>query len=292
MDYNKLYYFYITAKLCHVTNAAKQLCIAQPSLTKAIKLLEEELSVPLFYKHKRNIYLTPFGEFLKKRLDNVFPVLDDIGREFDDMKSKSKNTINVNVLAASAMVTQAIVEYKKSNPAAIFQVVQNEAESYCDISVSTDDVDFSKLPNFDEKEVISENIYLAVSRKSEFALLESVDLKTVANVGFISLAGSRLFRRVCDRMCRIAQIEPQIIFESDSPIAVMNLIHSNVGIGFWPAFSWGEKPKDIAFLPISNTVCKRQLIIGFHDKSHISDISSDFYEFLVQFIKRKADENR
>ncbi|MBQ7131310.1 MAG: LysR family transcriptional regulator [Oscillospiraceae bacterium] len=291
MDYNKLYYFYVTAKLCHVTNAAKVLCIAQPSLTKAIKLLEDELSAPLFYKHKRNIYLTPFGEFLKNRLDDVFPVLDNIGREFDDMKSKSKNTINVNVLAASAMVTQAIVEYKKSNPAAIFQVVQNEAESYCDISVSTDDVDFSRLPSFDKKEVISENIYLAVSRKSEFAQLESVDLKAVANEGFISLAGSRLFRRVCDRMCRIAQIEPQIIFESDSPIAVMNLIRSNVGIGFWPAFSWGEKPKDIAFLPVINTVCKRQLIIGFHDRSHISDISADFYGFLVEFIKRRSDEN-
>lgn len=218
-------------------------------------------------------------------------MLDSIGREFDNAKSKSKNEINVNVLAASAMVTQAIVEYKKSNPKAIFHVVQNEAESCCDVSISTDDVDFSHLPGFEKKEIIGESIYLAVSQRSEFAHLESVDLKSVANHGFISLAGSRLFRRVCDKMCQSAQIEPQIIFESDSPISVMNLIRSNVGIGFWPAFSWGEKPTDVAFIPIMNTLCRRQLIVGLHSVCGISEISSDFYDFLVEFIKRRANEN-
>ena len=48
MDLNKLYYFYITAKHEHVTRAAEELHIAQPALTKSIKLLESDLGVPLF----------------------------------------------------------------------------------------------------------------------------------------------------------------------------------------------------------------------------------------------------
>ena len=48
MELTKLRYFYVVAKHGHVTRAAEEIHIAQPALTKAIKLLEEELGVPLF----------------------------------------------------------------------------------------------------------------------------------------------------------------------------------------------------------------------------------------------------
>ena len=85
MDLNKLYYFYITAKHEHVTRAAEELHIAQPALTKSIKLLESDLSVPLFCKRKRNIYLTEFGKHLKNRLDGVFSVLEKLPEELQNM---------------------------------------------------------------------------------------------------------------------------------------------------------------------------------------------------------------
>lgn len=287
MDFNKLYYFYITAKCEHITRASAQLHIAQPSLTKAIKLLESELGAPLFYRHKRNIYLTPFGKMLKERLDGVFPILDEIQTELDDIKGVSADTVNVNVLAASAIVTEAIVNYKKHNPKTIFQAVQNETEKYCDISVSTNAVDDVSLPPFVKKCVVHEDIYLAVSTKSKFAQRKSINLYDVGNESFISLAGSRQFRALSDMMCRQAQIEPKIIFESDSPVSVRNLICSNIGIGFWPAFSWGEKPEDIVFLPIDNVVCQREIILGYHSGRHNAKASNEFYEFLVDFIKAK-----
>ena len=48
MDQTRLYYFYVVAKHQHVTRAAEEIHIAQPSLTKSIKLLEEELGLTLF----------------------------------------------------------------------------------------------------------------------------------------------------------------------------------------------------------------------------------------------------
>lgn len=62
MNIEYLRYFVKLAELQHYTKAARQLCIAQPSLSHAIKQLENQLGVPLFEKNGRNTMLTQFGE--------------------------------------------------------------------------------------------------------------------------------------------------------------------------------------------------------------------------------------
>lgn len=292
MDLNKLYYFYIVAKHQHVTRAAEELRIAQPALTKTVKLLEEELGIPLFMKKGRNIYLTPFGQHLRQRLDVVFSVLDEVSGELETMKGQAKHTIRLNVLAASTVVTSAIVEYKKKNQETVFRLIQNEEAMDCDISVTTNAVDFSRLPSFEKRCIMEEKIYLAVPKNSVYARETSVDLNSVREEGFINHAGSRLFRTVCDKFCDSCGFRAKSIFESDSPAAVRNLIGAGVGVGFWPAFSWGKvTSSEVVLLPIRNPVCQRELIIGLHTGPSVSDISADFYEYLLHFMQEKQRVN-
>lgn len=66
MNLYQLRYFALLAQTGHFRKTAEQLCIAQPSLSHAISLLEEELGVTLFEKQGRRSVLTPEGtEFLK-----------------------------------------------------------------------------------------------------------------------------------------------------------------------------------------------------------------------------------
>ena len=83
---------------------------------------------------------------------------------------------------------------------------------------------------------------------------------------------------------------PNIIFESDSPATVKNIIKSGIGIGFWPEFSWSEFPvKDINLIQIENPTCYRELIIGYHENIFTSKVSKDFYSFLLKYIKNKTE---
>lgn len=291
MELNKLYYFYITAKHQHVTRAAEELHIAQPALTKSIKLLEQDLGVPLFYKNKRNIYLTAFGQHLKTKLDTVFPILETIPRDLANMKTQAGNTVKINVLAASTIVTTAIVQYKKENADTVFHVIQNEEEMDCDISITTNAVNFSKIPQFESRCVFEEKIHLAVPRTSTLAKKDAISLIDVAEKGFVNLAGSRSFRTICDKFCLSAGFTPKIVFESDSPIAVKNLIATGAGIGFWPAFSWGESSADMKLLPIKNPLCQRELIVGLHNSGSLSNIATDFYNYLIDFMQEQQQKS-
>ena len=287
MELTKLRYFYAVAKHGHVTRAAEEIHIAQPALTKAIKLLEEELGVPLFYKRGRNIYPTVFGEYLKNKLDALLPQLDGIPEELNALKEQESRVVRLNVLAASTAVTDAVIGYKKKNPDVIFQLIQNEEEADCDISVTINTADFSALPPFSRRLVMEEKIYLAVPKNSEYALRESIDLREVKDEGFVNLAASKLFRAVCDKFCAYAGFKPQISFESDSIVAVRNIIAANAGVGFWPEYSWGKASSDIALLSISDPVCQREIVVGLHETPVQSVAASDFYEYLLRFLQNR-----
>lgn len=77
MNLDYLRYFLKLAETRHYTKAAEQLCIAQPSLSHAIRQLESELGVPLFEKKGRNTSLTRFGEEFLSCAQRTLSTLDE-----------------------------------------------------------------------------------------------------------------------------------------------------------------------------------------------------------------------
>src|SRR5882762_11906263 len=64
MELHQLRYFVAVAEERHFTKAARGLRVAQPSVSRAIRVLEEELGTPLFHRMRGNVALTPAGETL------------------------------------------------------------------------------------------------------------------------------------------------------------------------------------------------------------------------------------
>ncbi len=82
LNLNTLKYFYEIANTKNITKASHNLNISQPALTKALKLLEEELNTKLFNRSKKGVILTDEGEILyeytKKMLQNLGSTLNVI----------------------------------------------------------------------------------------------------------------------------------------------------------------------------------------------------------------------
>jgi len=292
MELQKLRYFHTVAKFQHMTRAAEHINIAQPALTQAIRSLERELGVALFVKRGRNIFLTEFGEHLKQRLDILLPDIDRIPLEIEQMKHQVTKTVKLNILAASTFVINTIVSYRQAHPDVIFDFEQNARQHDCDIIISTNGLGESPMGNPQKRFVKEENIFLAVPGDSQYAAFPSIELATVKDDGFVMLSNSRMFGVICNTFCSMAGFYPKILFESDSPGAVQNIISTGTGIAFWPEYSWGSLAnQNVVLLPITNPVCKRELNIDLYQRVPQSEYAADFFAFLVAQITANSHES-
>ena len=162
MELTQLYYFYIASRYEHMTKAARQLNVAQPALTQAVHRLEEELGVKLFDRKGRGVVLNPYGKVVAAHLEKVFSQLDTMKEELFRLSGNQSNLIRLNVLAASLLMTEILIAYKKQRPECMFQLMQNEANAECDLVISTVAKVEESTGVQGERQVFQENIYLEI----------------------------------------------------------------------------------------------------------------------------------
>ncbi|WP_455599569.1 LysR family transcriptional regulator [Cloacibacillus sp.] len=76
MELRVLKYFLTTAREENITKAAQSLHISQPTLSRQLMQLEEELGVTLFHRSSHNIILTDEGQLLKRRAQEMLSLVD------------------------------------------------------------------------------------------------------------------------------------------------------------------------------------------------------------------------
>lgn len=82
MELRVLRYFLAVAREQNITRAAEALHVTQPTLSKQLMDLEEELGQKLFVRGKRKVTLTEAGEFLRRRAQEIAELADKTEEAF------------------------------------------------------------------------------------------------------------------------------------------------------------------------------------------------------------------
>ena len=72
MEMHQVRYFLAVAEELNFTRASDKCNVTQPSLSRAIKLLEEELGGPLFRRERKSTHLTDLGNMVRPHLQSVY----------------------------------------------------------------------------------------------------------------------------------------------------------------------------------------------------------------------------
>ena len=120
MEIRVLRYFLAVAREGNITGAANSLHLSQPTLSRQIKDLEEELGKPLLVRKSHRVALTPEGVLFRKRAEEIISMVDKTEAEFSAMQ----NTISGDIYIGGGE-TQAIRQ--------IAAILRNLRESYPEI---------------------------------------------------------------------------------------------------------------------------------------------------------------
>jgi DNA-binding transcriptional LysR family regulator len=293
MELTHLKYFLEVAKTEHVTKSARKLCIVQPALTQAIHKLEAELGVALFKMQGRNIKLTECGQFFYKRLQPLYDDIEALPDRLRAMANEMNQTVNLNVLAASSLVTNAVIKYKQTDPGLRINLIQNESTTLYDVCVNTFEKYEPEQNSDGETFVCSEKIFLAVPNTPQYKRRKSISLQDLKDENFIGLYGSKHLSTICDEFCSRVGFKTNVSFVSDNTTAVKDAIAGGVGVGFWPEFSWGRMDhRKVRLLEITDGELKRDIVVRLLKNKQDNARVEQFFAFLCGYIKKESQKHR
>lgn len=125
-----LHYFLTVARERNITNAAKALHITQPTLSRQMTLLEDELGVKLFSKESRPIRLTPEGMIFRRRAEEILTLVDRAEAEVSSCDGQVEGTVSIGCgeLASVRLLTEWIADFRRQHPHVTFDVYTATAD--------------------------------------------------------------------------------------------------------------------------------------------------------------------
>jgi len=287
MDLLQLKYFQMVAQMEHMTKAADRLAIAQPSLSKTIARLEEELGAPLFDRQGRHIRLNQFGKAFLRRVETIFNELEQGRREVADMAGLERGVVT---LAASSLnlLPELLSSFLTKQPNVSFRLsqastlkMQHLLESgEIDLCISSVPID---RPGIQWVPLITEEIFLAVPPGHRLAGRSSIRLSEVADDPFISLREGYGLRDTTDHFCRQAGFTPNIAYEVDEPAAIGRFVQVGIGVAFMPALAWIVGSEPVVQLHIEEPVCQRTMGLAWLKKRYLSTAADRFRQSAIEY---------
>lgn len=188
MEIRVLNYFLMVAREENITHAAELLHITQPTLSRQMIQLEEELGVTLFHRSKHRIILTEDGMLLRRRAEEIVALTE---KTVEDMKHKpsqltGKISIGSGELKSSQFLAELIAAFHEKHPQVQFEIYSGNSDNIkeridrglLDLGLLVEPVDISKY-NF-ARTPFKERWGIYVNEASELARQDEVTPEELA----------------------------------------------------------------------------------------------------------------
>ncbi|MEV4744047.1 LysR substrate-binding domain-containing protein [Streptomyces sp. NPDC049555] len=294
MDLLSLRYFQAVARHEHISRAAEELRIAQPSVSRTIIRLESELGVPLFDRRGRRIRLNEHGEAFLRRVERVLAELDDARREAADASGAGPGRVAVaaETLVQLASVLAAFRRYRPGVSVRLFQAPLDEMRRH----LRTAEVDFALAsqplsgPGLCTLELVREEVLLAVPPGHPLAGRERVTVAELAGEDFVSTRPGLWQRALLERLFAREGLVPRVVCEGDEAAATPELIAAGLGIGLMPAVARRTMAErsPVAWLRLDSPDCHRTLTLVWRRDAHLSPAAQEFRRLAKEHLMPSA----
>jgi len=271
MDFKRLSYFVRIAELGSLSKAADRLHIAQPALSRQMRLLEQDVGVPLFKRHRRGMQLTLEGEEFRARL--VGPLRQiELARE--DTRSLSKE-VGGNVAFGMPPTTSYVLagplarRVAQQAPSVSLRVVEGYAGHLIDW-LQRGEIDVALLYGqasdyrLAAEDLLVEELMLVGPPDCELSPNRPVAFAQLGNLPLVLPSHPHGLRVVVDNMAARTKVKLKVRFQADSFQLMKELVTSGLGYTTLPysSFSREAAAGGLKYAPIHRPRVTRQLVLA------------------------------
>jgi LysR family nitrogen assimilation transcriptional regulator len=274
MDLRRLNYFVSIAEQGSLCRASDVLRIAQPALTRQMRLLEEEVGVQLFTRTRRGMHLTNAGEQL---LMDVTGPLRQLARAFENVRPVSLE-LSGNIAVGlpptvSCFLAQSFLERMSIDvPNVTLRIIEGTSAHLNDWLVSGE-IDIAVLygPLTDNSlrshDLVAEEMVLVCSPNSNFSPDRSVSFSELRHLPLILANPRNGLRAISERLAARYKSHFNIKYVIDSLSLTKEMVAGGHGYTIMPVSAIMPEIRDgtLTYAPIENPIT-RMLVVAA--KSH------------------------
>lgn len=240
MEFRKLQYFESVARHSSFTKAAEEMFVAQPTITTAIKRMEEELGVPLFVRDKRRVLLTYEGEVFLEKARDVIQRFDRAILDMQEMSADHDWTVNIGIVPISGSSLWAVL-YKgltDKYPNIRYKILEIGSYGIMDaVDAGEIEIGFLVLRDdaalkYEVSRVNKSELKILMNKENPLAGKERLKITDLEREKLIYFPKHSFVRQKMDAEFDRYGIMPTIFAEPLQMISVYNLIQRNAGVSF------------------------------------------------------------
>lgn len=220
--------------------AAKALFATQPTVSKAVKQLEDELGVPLLDRIGHRSQLTAAGEIVYRRALTLLAEREGLVAELDDLRGLRRGSLRLGLppLGASTLFAPLFAIYRARYPGIEIRLTEHGSKRLEEMLLEGElELAGSLLPakaGFDGQPVRLEPLMAVLPRTHPLAGSERIGIGALQDFPFILFEGGFALNQVLEDACARNGFSPQVAARSGQIDFIVELAGAGLGVAFLP----------------------------------------------------------
>ncbi len=295
MDIKHLQYFLEVIKTENFTQAAENLYITQPALSRIVKTLESDLGVALFHRSRKKITLTDAGKVLHKHATKIADQITAMEQEIDQIRTLKTGHVRIGLptVVNSFFFSQLITDFHQRYPGVTFHLEENgskiiedkvlDGKLNCGVVVLNDHL------TADYYTFVEDNLNLVVSNQHALANQKQIQVQDLKDESFIMFNQDFESRNIIIQACKKAGFEPKIVSETSQIDFLEEMVATNLGVTLLPDSTSHTFSKNIIRIPIVNPTIPWNLAFIWKKDPHLSQINKQFIAFTKEKLMQQKE---
>ncbi len=294
-DLPDLQAFVAVAERNSFRQAANDLFISQPALSRRIDKLEEALGVKLFERTTRRVQLTNVGQAFLVNVRDALNGLEDAVLGVADLAAHRTGTVTLACVPSAVwhFLPDVLKRYTAQFPKIRVRVHDESAQDVLNL-VLTGEADFgicftgAENPEISFQPIYVESYVLAMRRDHPLAGRKKLSWKDTVDERYISVAKSSGNRSVLDAALAGVEKHPWISCEINHVSGILALVESGLGVAAVPGLSiLAQRQGAVIGVPLVNPSVKRTLGLICKHQHAMAPASRTLFDMLSANITKK-----
>lgn len=285
MEIKQIKYFVEVVRQGGMTQASEHLYIAQSTISKAIKSIENEYNITLFDRSQKQIKLTDIGQTFYDNSLEFLALFEKLSLEMNDVVNLQKGHIRIGLspMMNVQMFTDSLNQFHQQYPKVTYEVIEgggkvvehNIDNDEIDIGITTLPVDSSVYHSYS---LYDEELLLVVSKAHPLSQRTKVDFAELEDEEFILFHDDFYLKDQIIENCKRIGFYPKTVANISQINFIENMISQGLGISVVPQSLYNMMGDEVTALKLENARLSWHLGVIWRKDTYLPHVTREWIQ--------------